>query len=256
MFHFAHALQKDIEVVVRIGQAPLNFLPARLEHENAGRFLKNGPPILRLGIHDLFDLSLPDDGITFFAQADGMQTIDDVFHAAGLFVDQVFALPAAEQATSHRHFRIIEVRKHVRRIVERESDLTKRLALALLRSAENNVLHVRSAHGLGRLLAEHPADRVRHVAFSAAIRADDARHAVIEFDLRFICKRLKAVEFHLFKIQCSPPAPAFRRRNNSFAACFCASRTLPPRPSAEKPPAVARTVKEGACTSPSREIKI
>ena len=132
-----------------------------------------------------------------------MQAVDNVLHAAGLFVDEILALPAAEQSPRKRDFVVFEVGKHLRRVVKRERDFTKRLTFALLRTAENDVLHVRTAHRLCRLFAEHPADGVRHVALAAAVRPYNTGDPVIEFDFGFVRKGLETVEFDFFEIQSS-----------------------------------------------------
>ena len=201
MLHLAHALQVNIQIVVGVGKAALDVLFARLEHDDARRFLKDGAAVFGLCVHDLFDLALPDDGIPLFAQPHAVQTIDDVFHAAGLFVDEVFALPAAEKTAREGDLLVIEVGKHMRGIIERERHFAERLALARLCSAENDVLHTRTAHRLCRLFTEHPANGIGNVALAAAVRPDDAGHAVIEFDFGFVRKGLETVEFDFFEIQ-------------------------------------------------------
>ena len=107
----------------------------------------------------------------------------------------------AEQAARERDLLVIEIGKHVRRVVERERYFAERLAFARLRAAENDVLHIRAAHRFGGLFAEYPADGIGDVALAAAVGADDARYAVIEFDLGLIRKGFKTVEFDLFEIQ-------------------------------------------------------
>ena len=249
----AHALQVDVEVVVGIVEAALDLLAARLEEDDARRLLEDGAAVLRLGVHDLLDLALADDGVPLLPEAHGVQAVDDVLHAAGLLVDQILALAAAEEAAGHGDLGIVEVGEHLARIVEGERDLAKGLALARLRAAEDDVLHTRTAHGLGGLLAEHPADGVRHVALAAAVRPHDAGDAVVEADLRLVREGLESVEFYFFEVHSSPPAPARRRSSSFLAASFCAARRLPPLPTALSPPPAARTVKRGACVAPSRE---
>ena len=226
MLDLAHPLQENVEVGVGVGEAPLDVLLARFEHDDARRLFENGAAVFGLGVHDLLDFALADDGIPLFAKTDGVQAVDDVFHAAGLLVDGVLAFAAAEQAARERHFVVFEILEHTRGVIERERDLAERLALALLRAAENDVLHIGAAHGLGRLFAEHPADGIGHVALAAAVGPDDAGDAVIEFDFGFIRKGFETVEFDFFEIQTY--SPFLRHCSNCFAADFSAARTVLP----------------------------
>ena len=203
MLDLAHPLQEDVEVVVGVGEAALDVLPAGFEDDDARRLFEDGAAVFGLGVHDLLDLALPDDGVALFAEADRVEAVYDVFHAAGLLVDEIFALAAAEETAGERDLVVFEVGEHLRVIVEGVRDLAERLALPLLGAAENNVLHVRAAHGFCRLLAEYPADRVRHVALAAAVRPHDAGDAVIEFYFGLVRKGLETVEFDFFEVQSS-----------------------------------------------------
>lgn len=90
--------------------------------------------VFGLGVHDLLDLALPDDGVALFAEADRVEAVYDVFHAAGLLVDEIFALAAAEETAGERDLVVFEVGEHLRGIVEGERDLAEGLALPLLRA--------------------------------------------------------------------------------------------------------------------------
>ena len=138
-----------------------------------------------------------------------MQPVYDVLHAAGLLVDEVLAFAAAVEAAGHGDLGIVEVGEHVGGIIEGERHLAERLALARLRAVEDDVLHIGAAHGLGRLLAEHPADGVGNVALAAAVRPHDTGDAVVEFDLGFVGKRLETVEFYLFEMHRSSTRALF-----------------------------------------------
>jgi hypothetical protein len=54
-----------------------------------------------------------------------------------------------------------------------------------------HVGHLAAAQGLGRLLAEHPADGVRDVRFAATVRADNRRDAGLKIQRGFVRKGLK-----------------------------------------------------------------
>jgi len=47
---------------------------------------------------------------------------------------------------------------------------------------KNHVLHLAAAQGLGRLLAEHPADGVQNVALAAAVGPDNSGDSGVKFE--------------------------------------------------------------------------
>ena len=58
---------------------------------------------------------------------------------------------------------------------------------------ENDVGHFLTAQGLGRLLAEHPADGVENVAFARAIGADDRGDSVVKFQNCFVTEGFESL---------------------------------------------------------------
>jgi hypothetical protein len=65
------------------------------------------------------------------------------------------------------------------------------VGLSFQRTAENNVLHVPTAQGFGRLLAKHPTHRVRNVTLTATVRPYDTGYPFFKSDDRLIGKRFK-----------------------------------------------------------------
>ena len=58
-------------------------------------------------------------------------------------------------------------------IDQRERHLGHARRLAVASAGEDNVFHARAAQSLGRLLTQHPGDRVGNVRLAATVRADD-----------------------------------------------------------------------------------
>ena len=200
-FRLVHALDKDGEVVLRALELALDLALLRLELHDARRLFKDGAAVLGLGVHDLLDLALPDDGIALLADADAVQKGDDVFQAAGLLVEKVLALARAVQPPRHGDFLVVDV-EHPRSVVKDERHLAVGEGAAGFGAVEDDVLHTRAAQRLGRLFAEHPADGVGDVALAAAVRADDAGDTVVKFDGGLVGKRLEPHELYFLKIQC------------------------------------------------------
>ena len=81
----------------RFGEAPL-----RLVHRDSGGFFDDGAAVHRLGIQDLADAALLDDGVAVRTEADAHENFLDVAEARHAAVDDVFALAGAiEPAADH-----------------------------------------------------------------------------------------------------------------------------------------------------------
>ena len=105
--------------------------------------------------------------------------------------------------------------------------------LAVARAGKDDVFHARTAQGLGRLLAQHPRDRIGDVRLAAAVRADNGRHAVsVELELGAVAERLepenlKPLQFEqrelletcgqLSVASCQSVGPLLRRRRTASA---------------------------------------
>ena len=74
---------------------------------------------------------------------------------------------------------------------DRQGNFRHAERLAAVGAVENHVRHFAAAQRLGRLLAEHPANRVRNVGFAAAIRPDNRGDAGLEIQGSFVRKRLE-----------------------------------------------------------------
>jgi len=162
-------------------------------------FLEHRAAFFRLGGKNLVDLALRHDRVSGPADAGVHQQVVDVLQAAERAIDPILRAPVAENPAGESDF--VEI--HFERafaIRHRQRDLRHAERFALFRAVENDVRHFASAEGLGGGFAEHPADRIDHVGLAAAVRADDAGHALGEFKQGFIGERLEAVDFESFKI--------------------------------------------------------
>ena len=126
-----------------------------------------------------------------------MEQRDDILQTAGLAVDEVFAVAVAVETAGHCDVRRIQL-ENVIGIVENQRHLAKGQRFSLQRAAENDILHIGAAQRLSRLLAQHPAHGVGHVAFAAAVGAYDAGHALVEADRSFFGKRFESDKLYFF----------------------------------------------------------
>ena len=165
---------------------------SRFKFGYARRFFENHTAVFGFCGHYFFDFALPDYRVTFFAYAALVKQIHNIFQPCGLFVDKIFALAAAVKFTRYYDFVIVYTEYFVA-VVKIQRHFAVRKRFPVLRSRKDDVLHARTAQTLCRLFAQNPADCVRNVGFTAAVRSDYARNAVAEFDFRFVGERFKAV---------------------------------------------------------------
>ena len=80
-------------------------------------------------------------------------------------------------------------------IIEGKDHFAVRQATALFSAVKNHIFHFCAAQLLGALFAQNPTNRIGYIALPAAVRADNARHALVEAHLDAVRKRFKAVNF-------------------------------------------------------------
>jgi hypothetical protein len=163
------------------------------------RFLKHRAAFLRLRRQDLIDLSLRHDRIRRAADAGVHQHVVDVLEPAQRAVDPVLGTTVPEHPAGDRNLVVI----HLQRLLavrHRQRDLRHAQRLAFLGAVENDVRHLAAPQCLRRGLAEHPADRIHDVGLAAAVRPDDARHALCKLEYGLVRKGLEAVDFNGLQI--------------------------------------------------------
>ena len=171
----------------------------RLVLGDAGGLLEDGAAVLRAAVEQEGGLALLHDGVGAPADAGVHEEIVDVLEAAGGAVDQVLALAVAEDATGDADLVPLDP-EFLLALGEGHRDLRHVVRLAGVGSAEDDIRHLAAAQGLGRLLAEHPADGVEDVRFAATVRADDGGHAAVEAQDGLRGEGLEADQFNGLEI--------------------------------------------------------
>ncbi len=174
-------------------------LRLRLEFRDAGRFLENRAPVLRLRAEDQVDLPLLHDRVGAAADARIHEKIVDVAQPARSFVQQILGSAVAENTPRDADF----VPFHAEFLFtfgEGHRHFCHAESLPGVSSGKNHVGHFASAQRLGRLLAKDPADRIEDVRFAASIRADDGSDAFVKIQDGFRCERFETEEFERLKI--------------------------------------------------------
>ena len=83
-------------------------------------------------------------------------------------------------------------------VVQGNGHIGKPLGLSHFGSRKDDILHAGAAQLLDALLAQHPADRIGHIALAAAVGAHDAGNAVMEFKYQLIGKGFKPLNLNTF----------------------------------------------------------
>ena len=122
--------------------------------------------------------------------------IVDIAKAARRPVEEIVALSRPAQSSGDDDFAERDVERAIV-VLEVQGDLREIDGPARGRSLENHFFHLGAAKRARALLAEHPPHRIGDVGLSAAVRADDRRHARLEDHLRVIGERLESVNLEL-----------------------------------------------------------
>ena len=161
------------------------------ELRDARRLLEEGAAVLRTAVEDVLHAVLADDAHAVVADARVGKELVDILEAAAGAVDEVLALPAAVEPARHRHLAEVHGQRAV--VVENQRDLRDVQRTPLRRAREDDVLRARAAQVADVLLAEHPAHGIRDIALAAAVRADNRRDAVVEFNGNLVGKGLESI---------------------------------------------------------------
>ena len=182
------------QVLLRALELALSLLLAVAEAGNARRLLKDLAAVAALLRQNLVDAALADDGIALAAHAGVHEKLVHIAQPHGLLVDIVFRFAAAVVPARDGDLGLLHAGEDVLGVVEHERHLRKAHLAARFRAAEDDVLHLRAAQRLARLLAHDPADGVRYIRFTASVRADDGGDVLAEVEHRLVRKALEALD--------------------------------------------------------------
>ena len=209
-------------------------LAAFTETHDAGSLVEHLAAVVGFTVQDLFDLTLADDRIAFLTDTGVVKQFDDVAHAAGSVVHQVLALAGTINSARHAYFGRTVLQRAVG-IIESQTYIGVADGFFILGARKDHVLHARAAQLFRAHLAQDPAHRVRDIAFSAAVRADDAGKAGVKLQFRPSRKGFKSLQLDTFQkhaVTWSLPVPAYEALSlplpapRSFSICRCLSRTV------------------------------
>ena len=197
--HFADDVGEADEIGLGVLELAQCFLLLALVLGDACGFLENGAAVLGTRREDRVDLALLHDRVGGAADAGIHEHGVDVAQAARRFVELVLARAVAENATRDGDF-VVGRAEVLLAIAEGQRDLGHAGRRTRFGAGKDDVLHFAAAQGLGRLLAEHPADAVEDVALAAAVGADDGGDSGMKFERGAVRKRLESDDVERLQI--------------------------------------------------------
>src|SRR6185503_5232750 len=216
------------QVLARVGEPSFGFLAPLLVLGYAGSFFQENAQLLGLGLDDTRDHSLLDDRVRAGAEPGAEEQIVYIAAADRDVIDVVGRVAFARQHPLDRKLAVLSPLAADPPLAVVEEELDRRTAdrLAVTRAVEDHILHRFAAQG-GRLrFAEHPAHRVDHIGFAAAVRSDDADQLPRRRDGGWIDKRLEAGQLDLCEAQfeffwtCAARPGKERRRVERLGSAF------------------------------------
>ncbi len=173
---FALDVLDAVHVVARVLQPRFGFLAAFLVLGHARGFFQIAAQFLGLGLDQLGDHALLDDGVGARADPGAEEQVGDVAPPHPHVVDVIGGIAAAVEHALDRDLGVLRplAGGAAELVVERQLDRGARGGLARAGAVEDHVLHGLAAQVLGRRFAEHPAHRVDDVRLAAAVRPHHA----------------------------------------------------------------------------------
>ena len=207
------------------------LVAAHLERLHPGRFLEQlaallGPQRER-GIHG----ALADDHQLVRTQPAAGEQLHHVPQPRPAAVDEVFRIAGPIRAPRDRDLLELDRQPPVV-VVEGEDDLGHADRFPALGAGKDHVVGSAGPEGSVRLLAEHPADGIGHVALAAAVGPDDRGHAGLEDEPGRLGEALEAVELELLQAGHAPTSATCS--SAAWAACSSARWRLLPDPVASR----------------------
>ncbi len=192
--HLAEEVLEADEVGLGGVEPALRLLPPPAVLQHAGGLLDDEAPVLGPGVEHRVELALRNDHVLLAAHAAVGQQLLDIEQPAGNPVDCVLALARAAEQRAGKGYLGEADRQQAGAVVDGERDLGAAQRRPLGRAGEDDVLHLRAAHGAGALGTEHPRHRVDDVGFAAPVRADHDGDPRLEFQGRRLGEGLETLE--------------------------------------------------------------
>ncbi len=191
---FADHVGQPQQVGLGLLELAQRLLAVGLELGDPRRLLEDRAPVLGARRENGVDLPLRHHRVAGRADARPHEHPMDVLEAAGVLVEEVGALAGAEHAPRDGDFVEFGLQDAVA-VGEGDADFRHVHRGPAVGAVEDHVQHLGPAQGGGPLLAQNPADGVRHIALAAPVGADNGDQAGLEDELRPVGEALEAGHF-------------------------------------------------------------
>ena len=162
--------------------------------------LKDTAALVTLTGDNVSDTALTDDGVAVTSDTGVEEELVNITKSYLALVYKIFAVAVSVIAAGYRNLVIGTVKSCVGSdlgIIKGDRNLGVAHRLAAVRTAEDDILHLRTSEALRGDLTEYPTHSVRNIRFTASVRTDDDRCAGFKDQSRSIGERLEALKFYL-----------------------------------------------------------
>ena len=118
----------------------------------------------------------------------------DITQTGGLTVDVILTVTGAIVAAGD-HDLVGIVGQRPIGVVQRQGSFRETNGATLLSTAEDHVLHLGAAEGLGALLAHDPQDRIGNIRFTGAVGTDNGSDVIAKANQSLVRERLESLYF-------------------------------------------------------------
>ena len=126
-------------------------------------------------------MPLRHDAVTRPSHARPQKQLLNILQPTRRFVNEVITTAVAKHPSRQSHFVVVQwdAGRFERLLVyaaHRQRHFRHPQRLALISAVENHIGHLSAPQRLGRLLPQHPTNRIRHIRLPTAVRTDNRRH--------------------------------------------------------------------------------
>ena len=199
-FHLAGELADHVLDAGEVGfgrlQSQFGFVAAGMQAGDAGGVFQHAAALLGLGLDDLADLALVDEGGRARA---GRGIREQDLHVAGAHVAAVDAIDgtglALDAAGDFQELAVVDGgRRGAIGIVDRHHHFGVVARRAVAGTGEDHGVHVGGAQRFVRGLAHRPAQRLDQIRLAATVRTNDAGEAGFDHEISRFDERLETME--------------------------------------------------------------
>ena len=196
-FQFTQYITDTQQILLFILQLPLGGGLPSFKLHNAGGFVKKLSSFFRFSAEDFINLALADDGIAFLADTGIIKKLIHILQSHRRTVHQVFTLPGTVNPPGNGDFIKLDG-ELVIPVIQCDRHIGIAHGLTDFRTGKYDILHGSAAQLFDALLAQNPADSIRHIAFPAAVWPYNTGDSVMELKRYFIGKGFESVYLYTF----------------------------------------------------------